>query len=78
MRRIEIRGQVHDVDALVRRGRALHGAAVRRLIAAGARVLRRRLVRPFRGRASRRAVDCPDATARGAAAAALGGCGMAA
>jgi hypothetical protein len=72
MRLIEIRGQVHDVDALVRRGRALHGAAVRRLIAAviaaGGRALRRRLARPFRGRGLRPDPRGCEVTPCGAAA----------
>jgi hypothetical protein len=46
MRPIEIRGEVHDVDMLLRRGRALRGAAMRSLLAAGFRALRRCVVRP--------------------------------
>jgi hypothetical protein len=72
MRLIEIRGQVHDVDALVRRGRALHGATVRRLIAAviaaGGRALRRRLSRRHRSRGPRAGAGCPDTASSGIAA----------
>ena len=45
MRLIEIRGERHDIDDLVERGRALHGEAVRALLSAFWRSLRRPLGR---------------------------------
>ena len=41
MRPIEIRGEMHDIDALIRRGRFLHGEAFRGCFAAVGRAVGR-------------------------------------
>lgn len=53
MRPIEIRGEIHDIDDLVRRGRALHGDAVRSLLAAAWRAVGRAKAGLSRWRRSR-------------------------